>query len=314
MTMRVLVTGHRGYIGSVLTRELVAAGHSLSGLDAGYFDDCTLGPPDGLMAGGMSSRKDIRDVTRFELTGLDAVIHLAALCNDPIGDLNPELTYDINHRATVRLARLAKEAGVPRFIFSSSCSVYGDAGVDDELRETAATRPLTPYAVSKARAEEDIAAIADDSFSPVFLRNGSVYGLSPRLRADIVLNNLVCWAVTTGRVTMLTDGSPWRPLVHVEDVAAVISLVLTAPREIIHNQVFNVGVPGENYRVRDLAEIVCDAVPGSEIVLVPHAGGDTRDYRVSFDEAHDHISHVHAALDRAGWCTAGARRRRRRPV
>jgi nucleoside-diphosphate-sugar epimerase len=282
--MRVLVTGHSGYIGSALTRALRAAGHSVSGLDAGYFEDCTLGQPYGSVNGTKGLRKDVRDATRADLAGLDAVIHLAALCNDPIGDLNPGWTHEINHRATVRLALLAKEAGVSRFIFSSSCSVYGDAGVEDELTETAAPRPLTPYAVSKARSERDIAKIADGSFSPVFLRNGSVYGLSPRLRADIVLNNLVCWAVTTGRVTMLSDGSPWRPLVHVEDVAAVFSLMLTAPRETIHNQVFNVGVPGENYQVRSLADIVCDAVPGSEVVVVPHAGGDTRDYRVSFDK------------------------------
>ncbi len=282
--MRVLVTGHSGYIGSVLIRALVAAGHSVSGLDAGYYDGCALGQPLDLVSDSCGDRKDIRDATRADLTGFDAVMHLAALCNDPIGDLNPEWTHEINHRATVRLARLAKEAGVSRFIFSSSCSVYGDAGVDDELTETTTPRPLTPYALSKARSEHDIAQIADASFSPVFLRNGSVYGLSPRLRADIVLNNLVCWAVTTGRVTMLSDGSPWRPLVHVEDVVAVFSLMLTAPRDTIHNQVFNVGVPGENYQVRRLAEIVCDAVPGSEVVSVPHAGGDTRDYRVSFDK------------------------------
>jgi len=282
--MRVLVTGHRGYIGSVLTSTLITMGHDVSGLDAGYYEDCTLGQPheSDTVTGGW--RKDIRDVTRADLAGFDAVMHLAALCNDPIGDLNAEWTHEINHRATVRLAHLAKEAGVSRFIFSSSCSVYGDAGVDDELTETTTPRPLTPYALSKSRSEEDIAAMADGSFSPVFLRNGSVYGLSPRLRADIVLNNLVCWAVTTGRVTMLTNGSPWRPLVHVDDVVAVFALMLAAPTETIHNQVFNVGIPGENYQVSRLAEIVRDAVPGSEIVAVPHAGGDTRDYRVSFDK------------------------------
>jgi nucleoside-diphosphate-sugar epimerase len=280
--MRVLVTGHSGYIGSALTHALVAAGHRVSGFDAGYFESCTLDQPHDVVDGIDSYRKDVRDVTRADLVGFDAVIHLAALCNDPIGDLNPEWTHEINHRATVRIAQLAKEAGVARFIFSSSCSVYGGAGVEDELTEMTTPRPLTPYALSKARSEHDIAELADASFSPVFLRNGSVYGLAPRLRADIVLNNLVCWAVTTGRVTMLTDGSPWRPLVHVDDVVAVASLMLTAPRATIHNQVFNVGVPGENYQVRRLAEIVCQAVPGSEVVIVPHAGGDTRDYRVSF--------------------------------
>jgi nucleoside-diphosphate-sugar epimerase len=282
--VRVLVTGHDGYIGSVMTRVVQAEGHDVRGLDAGYYAGRILeSAPKGLVPFA-SCPKDVRDIEVDDLRDIDAIVHLAALCNDPIGDLNPAWTHDINHRATVRLARLAKEAGVSRFLLASSCSVYGDAGTGDELTETSATRPLTPYAVSKARSEEDISELADDCFSPVYMRNGSVFGLSPRFRADIVLNNLVCWAVTTGKVTMLTDGSPWRPLVHVEDVAYAFLHVLTAPRAAIHNQVFNVGSRGGNYQVRQLAEIVQEAVPGSDIALVPHAAGDTRNYRVSFEK------------------------------
>jgi nucleoside-diphosphate-sugar epimerase len=282
--MRVLLTGHDGYIGSEMARVLQAAGHEVRGLDSGYYRDCNLGLEDDFPANGPGRQLDVRDATLTDLMDVDAVIHLAALCNDPLGDLNPEWTYDINYRATVRLATLAKEAGVERFIFASSCSVYGDAGTGDELNETTTPRPLTPYAVSKARSEEDLAALGGDGFSPVFLRNGSVYGLSARFSADIVLNNQICWAVTTGKVTLLSDGSPWRPLVHVNDVATAFSLVLAAPRDKIHNQVFNVGVPGENYQVGQLADIVTEAVPESEVAYVPHAGGDTRDYRVSFDK------------------------------
>jgi nucleoside-diphosphate-sugar epimerase len=281
--MRVLLTGHEGYIGSELSRALQEAGHTVRGLDAGYYRGCTLDShPYARGIPGVS--KDVRDVTEDDLQGVDAVVHLAALCNDPLGDLNAEWTHDINHRATVRLATLAKEAGVSRFLFASSCSVYGDVGVDDELTENSRIRPLTAYAASKARSEEGIAKLAAPGFSPVSLRNGSVYGLSRRFRADIVLNNLVCWAVTTGRVTMLTDGSPWRPMVHVEDVAAAFAHVLTAPRDVIHNQVFNVGARGENYQVRQLAEIVRDAVRPSVLAWVPHASGDSRDYRVSFEK------------------------------
>ncbi|MBV9100436.1 MAG: SDR family oxidoreductase [Candidatus Dormibacteraeota bacterium] len=280
--MRVLVTGHDGYIGRVLTRVLEEAGHVIGGVDSGYYADCGFDAPARADPAASAPRSDVRDLTVDDLAGWDAVVHLAALCNDPVGDLSNEWTHDINHAGAVHVARLARDAGVKRFLFASSCSVYGDAGTDTELSETSAVRPLTAYAVSKARAEEDLAALAGPGFSPVFLRNGSVYGLSPRFRADIVLNNLVCWAVTTGQVTMFTDGTPWRPLVHVEDVSRAFLTVLTAPRDAVHNEVFNVGVPGENYQVADLAAIVCSAVPGSRIGLVPHAGGDMRDYRVSF--------------------------------
>jgi len=275
--MKVLVTGHQGYIGSVLVPVLRAAGHEVTGLDAGYYRGCTLRtqPPHDDEIRTIAA--DVRDVPGDDLAGFDAVVHLAALCNDPLGDLNADWTYDVNLRASVRLARLARDAGVERFVFASSCSVYGDAGTSAELTESTPVRPLTPYAVSKARGEEDIAALADAGFSPVFLRNGSVYGVSPRLRADIVLNNLVCWALTTGTVTMYTDGSPWRPLVHVEDVCAAIGTVLTAPRAAVHAQVFNVGRDGENYQVATLAELVREGVQGSGVQRVAHAGGDARD-------------------------------------
>ena len=282
--MRVLVTGNEGYIGGEMVRVLSEGGHDVWGLDCGYYEPCLLETPVAPVDERRRLRKDLRDARLADLAGFDAVIHLAALCNDPIGGLNAEWTHDINHRAAVRLARLAKESGVARFIFSSSCSVYGDSGVDEELTESSTPRPLTAYALSKARSETDIAAMADADFSPVCLRNGSVYGLAPHFRADIVLNNLACWAVTTGKVTMFTDGTPWRPLAHVEDVCAVFARVLTAPREVIHNQVFNVGAPGENYQVGTLARIVCDSVEGSEVERVPHATGDSRNYRVSFDK------------------------------
>ena len=281
--MRVCVTGHEGYIGSVLTRMLLGAGHDVTGIDAGYYSQTYLRgyePP--ALPAERTRRVDIRDIEASDLEGIDAVIHLAALCNDPVGDLDADWTYDINHRASVRLAHLARDAGVQRFVLSSSCSLYGDAGTEEELTENTTPHPLTPYAASKAQSEEDISALAGDGFTPVYLRNGSVYGLSPRLRADIVLNNLVCWAVTTGEVVMYTDGSPWRPLVHVEDVSRVFMAMLDAPRETVHNQVFNVGRSAENYQVRQLAAIVSETVAGSRVTLVPHAGGDTRDYRVSF--------------------------------
>jgi nucleoside-diphosphate-sugar epimerase len=213
--------------------------------------------------------------------GCDAVIHLAGLSNDPLGNLNPALTYDINHAASVRLARLAKAAGVPRFLFSSSCSNYGAAG-ERLVDETAELRPITPYAISKVRVEQDVATLADDTFSPVFLRNATAYGVSPRLRFDLVLNNLVAWAYTTGRVHIKSDGTPWRPIVHIEDIARAFLAVLAAPREVVHNQAFNVGLTEENYRIRELAEIVRDTVPGSRIEYAADGGPDPRCYRADF--------------------------------
>ena len=280
--MRTLITGHKGYIGSVMTPYLRAQGHDVVGLDTEFFGDCIFGQ-DGDTTPAIV--KDVRDVTVDDLRGFDAVVHLAALANDPLGDLNPQWTFDINHQASVHLARMAKAAGVTRFIFSSSCSMYGDGWKDELLTEEAPMRPLTPYAVSKALAEEDIARLADDAFTPVYMRNGSAYGISSHLRADLVLNNLMGWAFTTGKIKILSDGSPWRPIVHVQDIAMAFAQALTAPKAAVHNQAFNVGAGGENYQVRDLAGIVNDLLPEASVEYVGK-NPDPRNYRVSFDKIH----------------------------
>jgi nucleoside-diphosphate-sugar epimerase len=274
--MRVLVTGHNGYIGTVLAPMLIVAGHEVVGLDSDLYEQCTFG--DGIQD-IPALKKDIRDVEASDLDGLDAVIHLAGLSNDPLGDLNPELTYEINHAASVRLARLAKEVGVTRFIFSSSCSNYGAAG-EDWLNEESELNPVTPYGVSKVRVEEDVRKLADSNFSPTFPRSATAYGVSPRLRFDLVLNNLVAWAYTTGLVFLKSDGTPWRPVVHVEDMSLAFLAALHAPREVVHNEAFNVGRPEENYRISELAEIVAETVPGSRIEYAEGAGPDKRCYRV----------------------------------
>lgn len=277
--MRVLVTGHNGYIGSVMVPQLQSVGHEVTGLDTFFFEDCTLGDdPDHVPA----LRKDIRDVQLADLQGLDAVIHLAALCNDPLGDLHAGWTHEINHQASIHLARLARDAGVRRFLYASSCSMYGSAGSDDILTEEAPLRPLTEYAISKVRTEEALLSLGDRSFSPVFMRNATAYGLSPRLRADVVLNNFVCWAHTTGRIRILSDGTPWRPVVHVQDIARTFVAALAAPRDAIHCQAFNVGATSENYQVRELAEIVRGTVPGCTLEYASDAGPDPRSYRVDF--------------------------------
>jgi nucleoside-diphosphate-sugar epimerase len=274
--MRVLVTGHLGYIGTVMAPMLLAEGYDVVGLDSDLYRDCTFG--DGLK-GVPEIKKDIRDVEASDLEGFDAVIHLAGLSNDPLGNLNPALTYEINHVASVRLAQLAKDVGVQRFVFSSSCSNYG-AGGENLLNEEAAFNPVTPYGISKVLVERDVAKLADSDFSPTFLRNATAYGVSPRLRFDLVLNNLVAWAFTTGQVYVKSDGTPWRPVVHIEDISRAFIAVLRAPRELVHNQAFNVGRNEDNYRIRELAEIVKETVPGCDVQYAKDGGPDKRCYRV----------------------------------
>ena len=274
--MRVLLTGHKGYIGTVLAPMLLDAGHEVHGLDSDIFSRCTFGDDPVAIP---ETIKDIRDITLDDVKGFDAVLHLAGLSNDPLGDLNADLTYEINHQASVRLAELSKQAGVKRFIFSSSCSNYG-AGGDDLLTEEGDLNPVTPYGKSKVLVEQDVSKLADNDFCPLYLRNATAYGVSPRLRFDLVLNNLVAWAYTTGAVRLKSDGTPWRPIVHIEDISRAFVATLHAPADKVHDRAFNVGVPGENFRIREIAEIVRDAVPGSEVSFAPDASPDTRNYRV----------------------------------
>lgn len=285
--MRVLLTGHQGYLGTVMAPVLRLAGHDVVGLDSGYFAECVLGPAPDDPPGLAGDRPvDLRDVSAEQLAGFDAVVHLAALSNDPLGALAPEVTFDINHHASVRLARLAKEAGVSRFLYASTCSVYGAAG-EELVTEDAPLRPLTPYAESKVRVEDDAAAMADADFAPVFLRNATAFGFSPRLRADIVLNNLVGHAVLTGDVRVLSDGTPWRPLVHALDIAKAFATCLVAPVEAIYCRAFNIGTESNNLTVAEIAEAVVAAVPDSKLLITGESGPDPRSYRVDFARARD---------------------------
>ena len=277
--MKVLVTGHHGYIGSVTVPQLVRAGHDVVGLDTFFYEGCDLWPEGDAVE---ALRRDVRDVTAADLSGFDAIVHLAALSNDPLGDLDAELTREINFRSTLRLAEAAREAGVSRFVFASSCSMYGAADTGAPVDESAPLAPLTAYAESKVLSEQALLGLADERFSPTFMRNATAFGASPRLRLDIVLNNLTAWAHTTGQVKILSDGTPWRPLVHVQDIARATAAILAAPRELVHGEAFNIGADRDNYQVRRLAEIVRDTVGDCEVEFAGSGDPDPRSYRVDF--------------------------------
>ena len=279
--MKIVVTGTEGYLGCLLAPTLLDAGHEVTGIDTGYYKNGWL--YNGVSASVQTLAKDIREVTAADLEGADAVVHMAELSNDPLGELIPDVTYTVNHQGSLRLATVAKEAGVERFVYMSSCSVYGVA--TDTVDETSQVNPQTAYAECKALVERDVSTLADDAFSPVFMRNATAYGASPRQRFDIVLNNLAGLAYTTGKIAMTSDGSPWRPLVHGLDIAKAIRAVLDAPRELVHNEKFNVGDSKQNYRVREIAEAVGRALPGCEITFGEN-GGDNRSYLVNFDKIH----------------------------
>ncbi|MEZ5962816.1 MAG: SDR family oxidoreductase [Planctomycetota bacterium] len=288
--MRILVTGHLGYIGTVMVPLLKQAGHDVVGLDSDIYKRCTFA------AGGNivpveTLAKDVRDVEPRDLAGIDAIVHLAGLSNDPLGDFRPEITYAINHQASVRLARMAKDAGVQRFVFASSCSNYGAAG-EDFLDESSAFNPVTPYGESKVLVERDVLPLNDDRFSTTFLRCATACGVSPRIRFDLVLNNLVAWAYTTGQVLLKSAGTSWRPIVHIEDISRAFLAMVEAPRELVHGEAFNVGTTAENYKVKEIAQIVVDTVPGSKLAFQDGASPDKRNYRVNCDKLAKVLPHA----------------------
>ena len=274
--MKVLVTGSRGYIGTVLVPMLIKKGHEVVGLDTDYYERCTFS---GEVPEIKTIKKDVRDIRKHEIEGFDAIIHLAGLSNDPLGDYHPKLTKEINEIASINLAKFAKEVGIKRFLFASSCSNYGAAD-DNFLTEASQFNPVTPYGISKVRVEAALSRMADTNFSPTYIRASTAYGVSPRLRFDLVTNNLTAWAFTTGRVYLKSDGTPWRPIVHIEDISLAYIAALHAPRELIHNEAFNVGTTSENYQIKEIAEMVKEIVPGCKIDYAKDAGPDKRCYRV----------------------------------
>ncbi|MBM0108908.1 SDR family oxidoreductase [Steroidobacter sp. S1-65] len=293
--MRVLITGHLGYIGPIMIRTFKDAGHFVCGLDTGFFRECLTSetdvPPDAEIM------KDIRRVEPAELEGFDCVVHLAALSNDPLGELAPELTDEINHHASIRVARLAKSVGVKRFVFASSCSIYGASDNTSPIDEEGSLNPVSIYAVSKVKTEADLGSLADAGFSPVYLRNATAYGVSPRMRLDLVLNNLIAWAKSTGRVRVLSDGTPWRPLVHIEDISQAALCAAEAPKSTIHNQAFNIGSDDANYRVGEIAKAVARSVPAAHLEITGESSGDLRSYKVNFDKASRKLPGFHPVWD-----------------
>ena len=278
--MHILVTGHLGYVGPGVVAALKAAGHRVTGADIGYFREC-IDPEQKTIAADRELCVDVRDIAIRDLNGIDAIVHLAGLSNDPLGELNPELTANINHRASIALARMGQQAGVGRFVFASSCSIYGAAG-PAALDETARFKPESAYAASKVACERDLAPLAQPGFAPVFLRFATAFGLSPRMRFDLVLANLTAWARTTGVVKVLSDGTPWRPLVHVRDMAHAILCAVGAPEAVVSGRAFNIGRQDNNVQVSDIAEMVRRQVPGSRVAVTGETGGDPRSYRVDF--------------------------------